>query len=58
LLAPLLPAWGLLPLAAWVGLVGLARVALQVHFVSDVIGGWLVGLLAGLALQAALCLPA
>jgi membrane-associated phospholipid phosphatase len=41
-------------LVAWVGLVGLARVALQVHFVSDVVGGWSVGMLIGLTLQAAL----
>lgn len=54
LLAPLLPVWGTLLLALWAGLVGLARVALEVHFLSDVIGGWLVGLLAGLGLQVAL----
>jgi undecaprenyl-diphosphatase len=51
LLAPLLPAWGIAPLALWVLMVGLARVALQVHFVSDIVGGGLTGLLAGLALQ-------
>lgn len=54
LLIPLLPAWGVPMLVAWVGLVGLARVALQVHFVSDVVGGWSVGMLIGLTLQAAL----
>ena len=54
LLAPLLPTWGLALMVLWVGLVGLARIALQVHFVSDVIGGWAVGALAGLVLQAAL----
>nr|HID15109.1 phosphatase PAP2 family protein [Anaerolineae bacterium] len=50
LLAPLLPPWGLVLLAFWAGLVGLARVALQVHFVSDILGGWAVGLLTGLVL--------
>ena len=54
LLAPLIPSpWGRVLLPLWVGLVGLARVALQVHFVSDVVGGWMVGLLVGLALQTA-----
>ncbi len=52
LLAPLLPPWGSVLLAFWIGLVGLARVALQVHFVSDILGGWVVGSLVGLALLA------
>ena len=51
LLAPLLPAWVSVLIALWVGLVGLARVALQVHFASDIAGGWIAGLLAGLALH-------
>ena len=51
LLAPLLPPWGFVLLPLWAGLVGLARVALQVHFVSDIIGGWAAGLLVGLVLQ-------
>jgi undecaprenyl-diphosphatase len=51
LLVPLLPLRGIAPLVLWVALVGLARVALQVHFVSDVVGGWLAGLLIGFALQ-------
>jgi undecaprenyl-diphosphatase len=51
LLTPLLPAWVIAPLALWVLTVGLARVALQVHFLSDIIGGWMVGLLVGLTLQ-------
>jgi len=54
LLAPFLPLWGVALLALWAGLVGLARVALKVHFVSDIIGGWAVGLLAGLVLHAPL----
>jgi len=53
LLVPLLSPWGSVLLALWAGLVGLARVALQVHFTSDVVGGWAVGLLVGLALQVA-----
>lgn len=53
LLAPLLPSWGLVPLALWAGMVGLARVALQVHFISDIVGGWAAGLLVGMALQMA-----
>jgi undecaprenyl-diphosphatase len=50
LLAPLLPPWGLGLFATWAGLVGLARVALQVHFTSDIVGGWAVGSLVGMAL--------
>jgi len=50
LLAPLLPPWGTATFALWAGLVGLARVVLQVHFASDVAGGWVAGLLVGLAL--------
>ena len=53
LLAPLLSPWESVLLAAWAGLVGLARVALEVHFTSDIVGGWMVGLLVGLALHKA-----
>jgi len=53
LLAPLLPPWGFVLLSFWAGLVGLARVALWVHFASDILGGWAVGLLVGLTLQMA-----
>jgi undecaprenyl-diphosphatase len=53
LLAPLLPPSTLAALTFWAVLVGLARVALQVHFISDIVGGWAVGLLAGLALRVA-----
>ncbi len=35
-------------LLVWVCAVGLARVALQVHFLSDILGGWAVGLMVGL----------
>ena len=54
LLVPLLPPWGFMLLTFWAGLVGLARVALQVHFISDIFGGWMVGLLVGLALLLAI----
>jgi undecaprenyl-diphosphatase len=53
LLAPLLPPWGLVLLACWATLVGLARVGLQVHFASDIVGGWAAGLLTGLMLEIA-----
>jgi undecaprenyl-diphosphatase len=52
LLTPFIPSpWvrALFPL--WVGLVGLARIALQVHFVSDIVGGWAAGFLVGLILH-------
>jgi undecaprenyl-diphosphatase len=51
LLAPLVYPWVSALIVLWVGLVGLTRVALQVHFVSDIVGGWIAGLLTGLALQ-------
>ncbi len=50
LLAPLLPLWGIPLLPLWVALVGIARVSLQIHFVSDIVGGWIVGLLVGATL--------
>jgi undecaprenyl-diphosphatase len=50
LLIPLLPAWGFTLLPLWAVLVGLSRVALQVHFVSDILSGWVVGLVVGAAL--------
>ena len=53
LLAPFLPTWGYSLLAFWVGLVGLARVALQVHYASDIVGGWVVGMMVGLVLRTA-----
>jgi undecaprenyl-diphosphatase len=53
LLAPLLSPWESALLALWAGLIGLARVALQVHFASDIVGGWVVGLLVGWVLQVA-----
>ena len=51
LLSPLVPSsWAVMLLPLWAALVGLARVALQVHFVSDIVGGWAAGLMVGLAL--------
>lgn len=49
-LAPLLPAWGVGLLTVWSCLVSLARVALGVHYLLDVIVGLAVGLLSGLGL--------
>jgi undecaprenyl-diphosphatase len=49
-LAALLPGWGDGLLAAWAGLVSLARVALQVHYLSDVVVGLVLGAGIGLAL--------
>jgi undecaprenyl-diphosphatase len=42
------PAWLEIPLIIWAPLVSLARVALGVHFLSDVIAGGLIGITAGL----------
>jgi undecaprenyl-diphosphatase len=42
------PAWLEIPLLIWAPLVSLARVALGVHFLSDVIAGGLIGIAAGL----------
>lgn len=48
LLAPLCVPWGALLLPIWALAVGLARVALGVHFASDILAGWAAGLIAGL----------
>ena len=53
LIAPLLSPWTSVAMASWAGLVGVARVALQVHFASDVLGCWMTGTLVGLVLLAA-----
>ena len=55
LLSPCLPfCWGSVLLPLWAGLVGLARIGLRVHFASDIVAGWTVGLLVGMALRIAL----
>lgn len=41
------PLWLGLILLAWAPLVGLARVAMGVHYLSDVLAGWILGLLVG-----------
>ncbi len=41
------PAWFGILLLVWAPLVGLARVATGLHFVSDVLAGWLLGILMG-----------
>jgi membrane-associated phospholipid phosphatase len=42
------PAWLAILLWIWAPLVSLSRVAMGVHYVSDIIGGLMLGLLAGL----------
>jgi len=48
LAAGLGPQWLSFTLIVWAPLVGIARVATGLHYVSDVIVGWLLGYLAGL----------
>jgi undecaprenyl-diphosphatase len=43
------PAWFGILLAVWAPLVGLARVATGLHFVSDVLAGWALGIAMGFA---------
>ena len=43
------PVWFASLLLIWAPLVGLARVATGLHYVSDVLAGWLLGALAGIA---------
>ena len=46
------PVWGAIALWVWAPLVSLARVAMGVHYMSDVVAGLIVGIAAGLlALQ-------
>lgn len=47
------PTWFAILLVLWAPLVCLARVAMGLHYVSDVLAGIVVGILAGLALLAA-----
>lgn len=43
------PLWLGLLLIIWAPLVGIARVAIGVHYVSDVLAGWVLGVIFGLA---------
>jgi membrane-associated phospholipid phosphatase len=42
------PAWLIVILWIWAPLVSIARVAMGVHYISDILGGLLLGILAGL----------
>jgi undecaprenyl-diphosphatase len=44
------PIWFGITLLIWAPLVGLARVATGLHYVSDVLAGWVLGIVAGIAL--------
>jgi undecaprenyl-diphosphatase len=44
------PLWFALLLLVWAPLVALARVAMGVHYLSDIVAGALLGLVVGLAL--------
>lgn len=43
------PTWLGIVLIVWGPMVGIARVAIGVHYLSDVLAGWLLGILFGLA---------
>ena len=49
-LGPLLPLWGALTLVLWASCVCISRIALGLHYISDVIAGFLIGAVAGLLL--------
>lgn len=43
------PPWFGILLIIWGPLVGLARVAMGVHYVSDILAGWVIGIMAGIS---------
>jgi len=45
------PAWFAIALVIWAPLVAIARVAMGVHYVSDVVAGLGVGMLMGIVIQ-------
>jgi undecaprenyl-diphosphatase len=47
------PTWAALALLLWAALVGLARVALGVHYLSDITAGYMGGLIVGVAVSIA-----
>lgn len=51
LLAPLLAPELAASMAVWAGLMSLARVFLRAHYLSDILGGWLLGLAVGALLR-------
>ncbi|MBN1955497.1 MAG: phosphatase PAP2 family protein [Anaerolineae bacterium] len=53
-LLPLLPGWGAVALIGWAIALCLARVALQVHYLLDMVGGLAIGGMVGLLLLAVL----
>ena len=44
------PPWFGIVLIIWGPLVGVARVAMGVHYVSDVVVGWVIGVIAGVSI--------
>jgi undecaprenyl-diphosphatase len=49
-LGSLLPLWGALVLGLWAVGVCISRIVLELHYISDIVAGFLVGILAGLLL--------
>ena len=49
-LGPLLPFWGGLALVLWALCVCISRIALGLHYISDVVAGFMIGVVAGFLL--------